>query len=75
MDEQILTSGRDTLLVAGPFVLVLLVTLFRLDQLITMPKGFMKRQRPPSGVDGLGEPILRNPDRRTSGARRRNHRN
>ena len=71
MDQHILLSGRDTLLVALPFVFMLLMSAFRLDHLIAAPKPLLNRRRPACGVDESGEPILRDPDGRHSGSRRR----
>lgn len=71
MDQNILLSGRDSPLLAFPFVIFLFIAMFKLDQLIATPRGFMNRRRPPCGVDESGEPILRDPDGRLSGARRR----
>ena len=67
MEEDILISGRDTLLIAIPFVLLLIFTVFRLDESIAAPKGSLNRRRPSCGVDEFGEPILRDPDGRLSG--------
>lgn len=71
MDEHILISGRDTLLIAIPFVLLLLISIFRLDEFIAAPKGALNQRRPACGVDEFGEPILRDPDGRLSGPQRR----
>ena len=70
MDQHILVSGRDTLLVALPFAVLLLLSIFRLDHLIASPKPVLFRRRPACGVDRSGEPILRDPDGRLSGSRR-----
>jgi len=67
MDEAILTSNRDTLLVAIPFVAMLLMSYFRLDELIVAPDKAGKPRRAPCGVDMDGEPILCDPDGRPSG--------
>ena len=66
MDEHILISGRDTLLIAFPFVILLLFSVFRLGDSIASPKGTFGRRRPPCGTDQFGEPILRDPDGRLS---------
>ncbi len=71
MDQHILISTRDTLLFAVPFFFMLLITLFRLDQIIAAPKGSFTQQRPRCGVDPTGEPILCDPDGRLSGIRPR----
>jgi len=67
MNESILLSGRDTLLVAIPLVLCLVVSIFRLDRGIALPKGSLNRRRLACGLDAFGEPILRDPDGRLSG--------
>jgi hypothetical protein len=72
MDEVILKSGRDTLLVAIPFAVCLFVSIFGLDQWIAKPRENSRRSRPVCGVDEHGEPILTDPDGRV--VRRRNRR-
>lgn len=67
MGENVLTSGRDTLLVAIPLVLCLVVSIFRLDRVIALPKGSLNQRRPTCGADEFGDPILRDPDGRLSG--------
>jgi hypothetical protein len=69
VDEHILISGRDTLLVAIPFVLMVVVGIFRLDRILGAPEFIPNRQRPACGIDEFGEPILRDPDGRLSGRR------
>lgn len=67
MDEPILRSGRDTLLVAIPFVFCLVASVFRLDELFFRSgKGSRKgsSQRPPRGLNPNGEPIFTDPDGR-----------
>jgi hypothetical protein len=71
MVQHIFVSNRDKLLVAFPFVFVLLLSVFRLDHLIAARKPLLIRRRPACGVDKSGEPILRDPDGRLSGSRRR----
>ena len=72
MQVRLLLSGKDTLLIAIPFVLVLMVTILRLDQINASPKGAATGRRLAYGADEHGEPILRDPDRRPSGTARRN---
>jgi hypothetical protein len=64
MDEPILKSGRDTLLVAIPFVICLVSSVFRLDELFFRSgKGSTKNsRRPPQGLNPDGEPIFTDPD-------------
>ena len=71
MHETILTSGRDTLLVALPFIGMLMVGLFRLDELIVVPKEVKAISRRPGGMDVNGEPIVCDPDGRVWKGRRR----
>jgi hypothetical protein len=61
MDDTILKSGSDALLVGVPFVLCLLFFMFRLDQLIFRSRK-SSGQRPPSGIDEAGETIFTDPD-------------
>jgi|HubBroStandDraft_4_1064222.scaffolds.fasta_scaffold653018_1 hypothetical protein len=72
MEDHFLISGRDTLLIAIPFVLILMITMFRLDQLIAAPKAPLTGRQLACGVDQLGEPVLRDPDGRLSGPSRLN---
>jgi hypothetical protein len=62
MHEPILSSGRDTLLVAIPFVMMLFLSMFRLDEVLATPRGALNRRRPAPGLDEKGEPVLRDPD-------------
>ena len=66
MDDQILKSGRDTLLVAIPFVTCLIVSIFRLDGLFfkSGKSSLNKHGRPQRGVTPSGEPIFTDPDGR-----------
>jgi hypothetical protein len=64
MHRMILSSGRDTLLVAIPFVVMLLITIFRLDEALSTSQGAIKRRRSVCGTDEEGEPVLRDPDGR-----------
>ena len=70
MDQHILFSGRDALLVSLPFAALLVLSIFRLDHLVAIPKPSLNGRRPACGVDKSGEPILRDPDGRLSGSRR-----
>jgi hypothetical protein len=69
-ETQILTSNRDALLVAIPFVTLLFISVFRLDQLVSMPKAKHGRRRPVGGTDQSGQPILCDPDGRIAGTNR-----
>jgi hypothetical protein len=65
--QNTLISGRDALLVAIPFVLILLVSIFRLDYIFARPKGAANRRQAVCGMDESGEPILLDPDGHASG--------
>ena len=71
MQEPILISGRDTLLVAVPFILVLLIGVFRLDEVFSASRASLNRRRPACGLDEHGEPIFTDPDGRVVKLRRR----
>jgi hypothetical protein len=64
MDEPILKSGRDTLLVAVPFVMCLVGSIFRLDGLFFKSGKSSNNSygRPPRGVTATGDPIFTDPD-------------
>jgi hypothetical protein len=64
MNDTILKSGWETLLVAVPFVVVSLIGLFRLDELLVRRKDETVRKRSACGLDKDGEPILTDPDGR-----------
>jgi len=64
MHDAILGSGRDTFLIAIPFLGILVVCFFRLDGHFTAPKKAGRQPRPPCGVDLDGRPILCDPDGR-----------
>ena len=73
MQDQLLFSSKDALLIAIPFVLILMVSTFRLDQIIAYPKRAVRGRRLACDMDQHGEPILRDPDGSPSGpGRRRN---
>jgi hypothetical protein len=64
MHETIQHSGWQILMVAIPVVCLLLIVVFRLDQVIFRPKQSQKLPRPASGTDKDGEPIVCDPDGR-----------
>ncbi len=64
MHETIQHSGWQILMVAIPVVCLLLIVVFRLDQVIFRPKPSQQLPRPTSGTDKDGEPILCDPDGR-----------
>jgi hypothetical protein len=67
MHRVILNSGRDMLLIAIPFAVLLVAVVFRLDEIIAAPKRALRQRRPLSGMNEDGKPILSDPDGRRSG--------
>jgi hypothetical protein len=68
LNESLLTSGLDSMLVALPAFIVLLAGVFRIDELIATPKNAERSRRPTSGFDEEGQPLLFDPDGRPSGS-------
>jgi hypothetical protein len=64
MHEAILISGRDTLLVVIPFLVLFVISLFRLDEILAAPKGGIRQRRPMCGINKDGKPALSDPDGR-----------
>lgn len=64
MHDAVLKSGWDTVLVAIPFVVLLLVGFFRLDDLFASAKHKKDRRRPECGFDENGELLATDPDGR-----------
>ena len=67
MHEFYLSSTRDAVLVAVPFLAILALAIFRLDAFFTASKSSAKpadRHRQGCGMDENGEPILVDPDGR-----------
>ncbi len=62
MDQSILKSGRDSLLVAVPLIALLLVGFFRLDEWFFRPAKSPRRRPPARGVDPEGRPLFSDPD-------------
>lgn len=76
MHETILNSGRDSLLFAVPFVAMLLLGFFRLDEVVAAPKRTAGHWRIECGEDEEGQTILTDPDgRRWNESRPRTERN
>ncbi|MGB8262044.1 MAG: hypothetical protein WCE75_16920 [Terracidiphilus sp.] len=61
MHETILSSGRDAVLVAIPFLAMLLVGFFRLDEIFASGSHRVRAGRPLTGFDANGEPMLSDP--------------
>ena len=66
MHDSVLNSGWQTAFVAAPFLVMLLVGIFRLDEVFVAQKQDSRRQRPASEIDEHGEPVLYDPDGRPS---------
>jgi len=64
VQDTILQSGLGSFLVAVPFVGILLVGLFRLDEIIAVPKRRQPVKRPACGCDENGHLLLSDPDGR-----------
>lgn len=66
MGSNTFFSGRDALLIAVPFLLIIFFTLFGLDKRLGLGKGQASGSpqvlRPSRGIDENGEPIVRDPD-------------
>jgi hypothetical protein len=62
--ETVLNSGWDTFLYAVPVIFMLVVGVFRLDELFAAPRQNARTPRPPSGIDKDGQPLLCDPDGR-----------
>ena len=67
MNDSVLNSGWQTALVAIPFLVMMLVGVFRLDELFVDQRQGARRQRPASGIDADGRLLLCDPDGRPSG--------
>jgi hypothetical protein len=72
VQDSILLSGRDSFLVSIPFLILLAVSIFRLDATLAVPNRPARRQPPARGIDENGEPIFTDPDGRRTRLRRRN---
>jgi len=64
MHETILHIHWDSLLMGIPFLILLLVGIFRLDELVAKPKHRVRRERSATGVDSDGRTIFSDPDGR-----------
>lgn len=64
MNDPVINSLQDTLLFMLPSIGILLVNLFRLDEVFAAPRRSNSPHRPMCGVDAQGEPILCDPDGR-----------
>ena len=66
MHDSVLNSGWQTAFVAVPFLVMLLVGVFRLDEVFVAQKHECRRQRPACEIDEDGQQILYDPDGRPS---------
>lgn len=66
LNETVLTSSLDAMLVAVPAFIVLLAGVFRVDEMIAAPRHPARGRRPSSGIDEDGRPMLFDPDGRPS---------
>lgn len=62
MRETILHSGWEKLLVGIPFLGLLFMSYFRLDEVLAKRKSRPNHNRHGSGLDADGEPLLCDPD-------------
>ena len=62
MHETMITSSRDTILIGLPFLAMLIVGFFRLDEIFTARPRSGPRRGPVAGLDADGEPLLCDPD-------------
>jgi hypothetical protein len=71
MHDLVLSSGRDAFLIAIPSIPLLLLYVFRLDQVIAAPKRAPLRSRLPYAFNRHDQPVLTDPDGRVVVERRR----
>lgn len=71
MHDMILKPGWETVLFAVPFIGMLLVGIFRLDEIFCAPRQRVVVRRPVCGVDESGQPLMTDPDGRQWRAPRR----
>jgi hypothetical protein len=70
MHDTTIHSNLDSLLIAIPFLVILLIGYIRLDELFASPKHQVRARRSPCGIDEGGVPILCDPDGRRWAAAR-----
>ena len=70
MNEPVIHSFQDALLLVVPAVGLMLFSFFRLDELVSVPRHGHGNRRAMCGVDADGEPILSDPDGRPVPPRR-----
>ena len=64
MHQLTINSGRDAFLIAIPFLFLMLLGLFRIDEVIAAPKRKKSERRTAGlcGTDQSGRAVLRDPD-------------
>jgi hypothetical protein len=62
MHNAVLLPGWDTAILMIPFLVVLGIGMFHLDERLADPKRATKTRRPFCGVDQNGRPFLSDPD-------------
>lgn len=62
MHDAVMNSGWDALLIAIPFLGLMFIGFFRLDEVIAAPKRPLKQRRMSGSLDQDGNPILFDPD-------------
>ena len=68
MNDLAQTTGRDALLIGIPLIILMLVGLFRLDELFSRPQKAIKKRRLSCQMDEDGEPVISDPDGKLSKA-------
>jgi hypothetical protein len=75
MNDTVVTSGWEAILLAIPLIGILGMSLFRIDEFMSAPKGSVENHRGFCTLDADGEPLLFDPDGRAFKAKpRMNHR-
>jgi hypothetical protein len=65
MFDTFLHPNWEMVLFAVPFVGILMLSIFRLDEMILAPKKKVKSRRPALILNRDGEPLMSDPDGRT----------
>jgi hypothetical protein len=68
--DTILISGRDSVLVAIPFIFMLFLSVFRFDEALARPRAATASSRQVRGMNEAEVAILRDPDGRLVEPRR-----
>jgi hypothetical protein len=62
MVDTAVHTNWDQVLIGIPFVMMMIIGIFRLDELVAVPHKKLRRARPASGMDSKGRPIVCDPD-------------